>query len=243
MDGTVQVLKVMAAEGEKIRWCLIGEPSCDQALGDTIRNGRRGSLSGRLRILGIQGHVAYPDRAENPIHRALPALEALRATRWDEGNAFFPPTSFQIVALKSDAGALNVIPGIMDLAFNFRFSTASTPTGLQQRVERILREHQLRYELHWQESPSLPFLTAESELLEATREAVHELTGLDAQLSTGGGTSDGRFIAPTGAHVAELGPCNASIHKVDEHVAVAALEPLDRIYARIMEKLLSPSSV
>jgi len=218
---------------------LVGEPSSHDRLGDRIRIGRRGSLSGDLRVLGRQGHVAYPELADNPIHRALPALNDLAARTWDQGNAHFPPTSFQISNLHAGTGATNVIPGHCDVAFNFRFSTESSPESLQAQVTSILDRHGLRYELDWTLS-GLPFLTStRGPLVRAVQAAIRELTGLEPELSTGGGTSDGRFIAPTGAEVIELGPVNATIHQIDECVRIDELEQLSALYERIVEILMT----
>jgi succinyl-diaminopimelate desuccinylase len=242
-DGVVKVIEVFENRGEKIDWCLIGEPSSFDRLGDVIRVGRRGSLCGVLSVLGTQGHVAYPEKADNPIHRLAPALEALTQEVWDQGNDFFPPTSFQISNIKAGTGAENVIPGRLELSFNFRFSTELTETLIRERVEAILDRYGLRYELSWRLSGA-PFLTSGTTLINATQEAIHQQTGQWARPDTGGGTSDGRFIAPTGAEIVELGPLNGSIHKVDEQVPIGDLEPLSRIYEGIMEHLLgsNPSS-
>ncbi|NBS16197.1 MAG: succinyl-diaminopimelate desuccinylase [Gammaproteobacteria bacterium] len=242
-DGVVKVIEVFENRGEKIDWCLIGEPSSFDRLGDVIRVGRRGSLCGALSVLGTQGHVAYPEKADNPIHRLAPALEALTQEVWDQGNAFFPPTSFQISNIKAGTGAENVIPGRLELSFNFRFSTELTETLIRERVEAILDRYGLRYELSWRLSGA-PFLTAGTTLIKATQDAIHQETGQWARPDTGGGTSDGRFIAPTGAEIVELGPLNGTIHKVDEQVPIGDLEPLSRIYEGIMEHLLgsNPSS-
>ena len=238
VDGTVKVVERLEARGEKIDWCLVGEPSSGEQLGDTIKNGRRGSLNGRLVVQGIQGHVAYPHLARNPVHQALPALAELAATEWDRGNDFFPPTSFQISNLHAGTGATNVIPGELEVVFNFRYSTENTAQTLERRTEEILRAHGLEYELEWSLSGE-PFLTSEGELVEAAVAAVREVTGLEPELSTSGGTSDGRFIAPTGAQVIELGPRNATIHKVNEEVGVEELERLSRIYEALLERLLT----
>lgn len=237
LEGTKHVIDTLERRGEKIDWCLVAEPSSDQLLGDTIKYGRRGSLTGELRIHGIQGHVAHPHRADNPVHRFAPALAALVQTEWDRGNEHFPPTSFQISNINAGTGADNVIPGALDVIFNFRFSTAVTQAELEQRVEALLDAHDLRFDLEWTLSGE-PFLTECGELVAVTRNAIREVTGLETKLSTAGGTSDGRFIAPTGAQVIELGPGNASIHKIDEHVRVADLETLSRIYALILTRLL-----
>ncbi len=237
VEGTVKVVERLEARGEKIDWCLVGEPSSGERLGDTIKNGRRGSLNGRLVVKGIQGHVAYPHLARNPVHQALPALAELAAAEWDRGNDFFPPTSFQISNLHAGTGATNVIPGELEVLFNFRYSTENTAESLKGRTEEILRAHGLEYEIEWSLSGE-PFLTPAGELVEAAVAAVREVTGLEPALSTSGGTSDGRFIAPTGAQVIELGPRNATIHKVNEAVGVEELEKLSRIYERLLERLL-----
>jgi len=239
VDGTVRVVEWLTERGERIDWCLVGEPSSHARLGDRVRIGRRGSLSGNLRVLGRQGHVAYPDLAENPIHRALPALTELVSETWDEGNAHFPPTSFQISNLQAGTGATNVIPGHCDVAFNFRFGTESTPESLQDRVTTILDRHGLRYRLDWTLS-GMPFLTStQGPLVRTVQAVIHELTGIETELSTGGGTSDGRFIAPTGAEVIELGPVNATIHQIDECVRIEELEQLSTLYERIVETLMT----
>ena len=237
INGTVKVVEQLEARGEKIKWCLVGEPTCEQRLGDTIKNGRRGSLSARLVVRGVQGHVAYPQRADNPVHRAAPALADLCAEIWDQGNESFPPTTFQISNIHAGTGATNVIPGELEVLFNFRYSTEVTDMVLRRRVTEILSRHDLRYELEWTHSGA-PFLTRAGELVEAARASIRELAGIEATLSTTGGTSDGRFIAPTGAQVLELGPLNASIHKIDECVAVADLDLLSSIYERILQHLL-----
>ena len=236
-DGTVKVIETLEARQEKIDWCLVGEPSSTDRVGDAVKNGRRGSLSGHLRVKGIQGHVAYPQFADNPVHKAAPALAKLVATQWDQGNEFFPATSFQVTGMAAGTGASNVVPGELSVRFNFRFSTEVTAEELQQRVETLLREHQLTFELDWQLSGQ-PFLTEPGTLVNAAREAIAAVTGEPTTLSTAGGTSDGRFIAPTGAQVVELGPVNATIHKVDECVRVADLERLSEMYEGILERLL-----
>jgi succinyl-diaminopimelate desuccinylase len=238
VDGTVRVMEHLEARGEKITGCIVGEPTSTTRVGDTIKNGRRGSLNGRLVVFGQQGHVAYPHLADNPVHRLGPLLSELCGETWDEGNEFFPRTTFQISNIHAGTGANNVIPGTVELLFNFRFSTEVTDHELCERVEAILDRHQLRYELEWSLSGQ-PFLTPSGELVSATRQAIKEITGQETQLSTSGGTSDGRFIAPTGAQVLELGPSNATIHKIDECVRVADLDILSRIYERILEKLLT----
>lgn len=237
INGTVKVVEWLQAKGEQIDWCLVGEPSSSNQLGDVIKNGRRGSLGGTLTVKGIQGHVAYPHLAENPIHRAAPALAELAAEEWDQGNQFFPATSFQISNINGGTGATNVIPGELKVIFNFRFSTEVTEQVLRQRTETILDKHQLDYQLDWALSGQ-PFLTAEGKLVEATVDAIRQETGLDTELSTAGGTSDGRFIAPTGTQVVELGPVNATIHKVDECVRAKDLDTLSNIYEGIIQRLM-----
>jgi succinyl-diaminopimelate desuccinylase len=207
-------------------------------VGDVVKNGRRGSLGARLRVHGVQGHVAYPHLARNPVHQALPALAELAATEWDRGNAFFPPTTFQISNIRAGTGATNVIPGELELLFNFRYSTETDDAQLRRRVEAVLDTHGLDYAIEWTLSGQ-PFLTAEGELVEAAQRAIREVAGIDTELSTAGGTSDGRFIAPTGAQVLELGPVNATIHKVNECVSLADLDTLSAIYERLLERLLA----
>jgi len=238
INGTVKVIETLEARHEKITWCLVGEPSSSEQLGDVIKNGRRGSLNGKISILGKQGHVAYPHLARNPIHLALPALTELSLAEWDQGNAFFPATTFQISNIQSGTGATNVIPATVEALFNFRFSTEVTAEQLKQRTHEILDRHGLQYELQWTLSGQ-PFLTAEGELVAAAQQAIRSVTGLETELSTSGGTSDGRFIAPTGAQVLELGVLNASIHQIDEHVNVADLDPLTDIYQQILVQLLA----
>ena len=238
VDGTVRVVETLEARGEKIDWCLVGEPSSQDRLGDTIKNGRRGSLNGFLTVKGRQGHVAYPHRAVNPLHVLAPSLVELVDEEWDQGNAFFPPTTFQIANLNTGTGAENVIPGTLTAQFNFRFSTEVTAETLQRRVATILDRGGFDYDLTWRLSGD-PFLTPAGALVEAASQAVMETLGYRPELSTGGGTSDGRFIAPTGAQVLELGAINASIHQVNEHVGIEELEQLSTIYRRILEKLLS----
>jgi succinyl-diaminopimelate desuccinylase len=236
-DGVRRVAEEFRRRGQRIDWCVVGEPSSREQLGDLIRVGRRGSLTGRLRVRGVQGHVAYPDRAKNPIHMLAPALAELAATRWDEGNEAFPPTSFQVSNLNAGTGADNVIPGDLDAVFNFRFGTASSAASLRERVERILKDSGVDATIDWWLSGE-PFLTREGPLREAVVAAISEHCGTTPEASTGGGTSDGRFIAPLGAEVVELGPVNASIHKVDESVALAELERLPALYASICARLL-----
>ncbi|GMQ75572.1 MAG: succinyl-diaminopimelate desuccinylase [Gammaproteobacteria bacterium] len=237
VDGTRRVLEELDKRNQGIDWCLVGEPSSHQRVGDRLRNGRRGSLNGHLLVRGTQGHVAYANGAVNPIHGFARALAALDAEIWDSGNDDFPATSFQVSNVNAGTGADNVIPGQLEAMFNFRYSTQLTADGLRQRVAQVLDEHGLDYELSWRHSGE-PFLTAPGVLLDATRAAVQDVTGTAAAASTGGGTSDGRFITRTGAQVVELGPVNASIHRVDEHVRIDELETLSRIYERILEKLL-----
>ncbi|HPE59848.1 MAG TPA: succinyl-diaminopimelate desuccinylase [Thiolinea sp.] len=238
VDGTVKVVEVLEARHEKIDWCLVGEPSSSKQLGDIIKNGRRGSLNARLSIFGKQGHVAYPQLAENPIHRAAPALAELAAINWDNGNAFFPPTTFQISNIHAGTGANNVIPGQVDLLINFRFSTELTHERIQEKTEALLNRHGLKYRIEWSLSGN-PFLTPSGELVAASVRAINAATGQQAKLSTAGGTSDGRFIAPTGTQVLELGPVNASIHQINEHVGVQELETLTIIYQDILAQLLA----
>lgn len=238
VDGTVRVVETLEARGEKIDWCLVGEPSSHDRLGDTLKNGRRGSLNGFLTVKGRQGHVAYPHRAVNPLHVLAPSLVELVDEEWDQGNAFFPPTTFQIANLNTGTGAENVIPGTLTAQFNFRFSTEVTAEDLQRRVATILDRGGFDYDLTWRLSGQ-PFLTTAGALVEAASQAVAAVMGFRPELSTGGGTSDGRFIAPTGAQVLELGAINASIHQVNEHVGVMELEQLSTIYRRILEQLLA----
>lgn len=235
--GTRYVVESLAARGARPDYTIVGEPTSSKVFGDTLKNGRRGSLSGRLRVLGKQGHVAYPQLADNPIHRLAPALAELVATTWDEGNAHFPPTTFQVSNLHAGTGATNVIPGECVVDFNFRFSTEQTPETLRTRTEAILARHGLRYTLEWSLS-GLPFLTPSGTLVEALQQAVREVTGLTPQCSTSGGTSDGRFIAQICPEVVEFGLVNATIHQVDERTAVADLEALACVYERALEKLL-----
>jgi succinyl-diaminopimelate desuccinylase len=239
-DGTVVVCRELQRRGERLDWCIVGEPTSVERTGDMIKNGRRGTMSGKLTVKGIQGHIAYPQLARNPIHMAAPALADLAATVWDQGNPFFPPTSWQISNIHGGTGASNVIPGTVVIDFNFRFSTASTPEGLQARVIDVLARHDLQpgadFDLQWTVG-GLPFLTTPGTLVDAVREAILDATGITTELSTTGGTSDGRFIAPICPQVIELGPPNATIHKVDEHVAVADIEPLKAIYLGVLERL------
>jgi succinyl-diaminopimelate desuccinylase len=237
INGTVKVVEVLEARNEKIDWCLVGEPSSSDRVGDVIKNGRRGSLGCVLSVRGIQGHVAYPHLARNPVHQAAPALAELAATEWDRGNEFFPGTTFQISNIHAGTGATNVIPGVCEITFNFRYSTETSHEDLRARVEAILERHGLDYDAEWTLS-GLPFLTPRGELVDAAQKAIKEVSAIDAQLSTAGGTSDGRFIAPTGAQVLELGPLNATIHKVDECVGVEDLDRLSAMYERILQNLL-----
>ena len=237
VDGTVKVVETLQARGEKIDWCLVGEPSSARRLGDTVKNGRRGSHNARLLVKGVQGHVAYPHLARNPVHQALPALAELAATQWDQGNEFFPPTSFQISNIHAGTGATNVIPGELEVLFNFRYSTETTHEELERRVACVLHDHEVAHEIEWTLSGK-PFLTPAGALVDAARTAIREVSGLETELSTSGGTSDGRFIAPTGAQVIELGPLNATIHKVNECVGVEELDELSAIYERILDELL-----
>lgn len=237
VNGTARVIGWLKQRGEKIDWCVLGEPSSLEQFGDTVRNGRRGSLSGRLEVHGIQGHVAYPERADNPIQCVLPALVELCATRWDTGSDHFPPTRFQISNFNAGTGAGNVIPGTAVIQFNFRYSSAVSVDDLQHRVEEILSRHGVRYSLVWQPAGD-PFLTPPGKLSGVVQEAVEKVTGIRPRLDTGGGTSDGRFIAPTGAEVVEFGPLNASIHKLNECVSLDELDKLADIYLGIMQALL-----
>ncbi|MFQ5644548.1 MAG: succinyl-diaminopimelate desuccinylase [Thiogranum sp.] len=238
VNGTVKVVEYLVERGEKIDLCLVGEPSSSLQLGDTIKNGRRGSLNGKLTVHGKQGHVAYPQLASNPIHLAAAALTELTAIEWDRGNAHFPPTSFQISNIQAGTGAENVIPGELHVMFNLRYSTELDEQTIRKRIHAVLDSHALEYTLDWRLSGA-PFLTPAGELVDAARAAIRETCAIDAGLSTSGGTSDGRFIAPTGAQVLELGPLNATIHQVDECVAVEDLDRLAEIYQRILEKLLT----
>lgn len=237
VNGTVKVVEYLQGRDETIDYCLVGEPSSTDTVGDVIKNGRRGSLGAVLTVKGIQGHVAYPHLARNPVHQAAPALAELAAEEWDRGNDFFPATSFQISNIQAGTGATNVIPGHCRVVFNFRFSTELTEAILRQRTEAILDKHGLDYDLQWTLSGQ-PFLTDRGALVDATVAAIRQETGRDTELSTAGGTSDGRFIAPTGAQVVELGPVNATIHKVDEHTSISELDTLTGIYRRVLENLL-----
>tara|TARA_B100000767_G_scaffold225621_1_gene215005 strand:- start:2484 stop:3623 length:1140 start_codon:yes stop_codon:yes gene_type:complete len=237
-NGTVKVMDYLAEQNESIRWCVVGEPSSTQQTGDTIKNGRRGSLGLKLTINGVQGHVAYPHLADNPIFSFAPTLVELDQTIWDQGNAFFPATSFQVSNIQAGTGATNVIPGNLYITANFRFSTELTVDTIKQRFTEILERHGLTFSINWHLS-GLPFITERGELIDASVMAIKEITGLDTQLSTAGGTSDGRFIAPTGAQLVELGPVNKTIHRVDERVDTVELDQLQAIYTKVMTILLS----
>jgi succinyl-diaminopimelate desuccinylase len=238
INGTTRVIDTLEARNEKITWCIVGEPSSTNEVGDIIKNGRRGSLTGDLTVKGIQGHVAYPHLAKNPVHEATAALDELAKAHWDNGNEFFPPTSFQISNIHAGTGAGNVIPGELNVCFNFRFSTEVTDQALIQGVEAIFDKHQLDYHIDWTFNGQ-PFLTDHGDLLTATQQAILTVTGKPTTPSTAGGTSDGRFIAPTGAQVIELGPVNATIHKIDENVKIADLEKLVDIYYHTLKNLLT----
>ncbi len=237
VNGTVKVMEVLEARQEKIHYCIVGEPSSTTQTGDVIKIGRRGSLHGRLTVHGIQGHVAYPHLARNPIHRAMAPLDALCREVWDEGNESFPPTSFQISNIHAGKGTDNVIPGELEVAFNFRYSTALTEEAIKARTTAILDRFGLEYSLSWHLSGK-PFLTQRGAFIDLVAASIRQVTGLETECSTTGGTSDGRFIAPTGTQLVELGPCNATIHKVDENVRVADLDALSRIYEDVLERLL-----
>jgi len=237
VDGTRRVIETLQARNESIDYCIVGEPSSNEVLGDIIRNGRRGSLNGTLTVHGTEGHVAYPDLASNPIHHFMPALAELCAVEWDQGNDYFPPTSFQISNIHAGEGTNNVVPGEMKALFNFRFSTEVTSELLQQQTEAIFNRHYSDYSIEWQLSGN-PFITEEGILTEAVKQAIYTVTRVETELSTGGGTSDGRFIAPAGAQVVEIGPCNKTIHKANEEVLVDDLERLSQIYEAILAKIL-----
>ena len=238
VDGTVKVIEYLANAAVDIDWCIVGEPTSTSRLGDTIKNGRRGSMNGALKIHGKQGHVAYPHLAQNPVHAALTALDELTRAVWDNGNEFFPPTTFQLSNIHAGTGTENVIPGQMEVAFNFRFSPEVTDQQLQDRVVDVLNKHGLSYELHWRVS-GYPFMTDRGTLVNATVDAIRSVCKLETELSTSGGTSDGRFIAPTGAEVLELGPINATIHQVDECVSCADVTKLAEVYEDILTRLLT----
>ena len=237
IDGTAAVIRELLARGERLEACVVGEPTSVERFGDTIKHGRRGSLTGALRVRGAQCHIAYPERGRNPIHQALPALAELAATEWDRGNEYFSPTSFQIAQVHAGAGAVNTIPGSLDVLFNFRFSTESTVDGLKQRGHAILDAHHIDYDLEWTVSAE-PFLSPRGALVDALSAAVSEVTGVMPNLSTTGGTSDGRFLATISRQVVEFGPLSASIHGIDEHVRIADIEPLSAIYERVIARLL-----
>ena len=239
VDGTVRVVELLKSRGERIDYCLVGEPTCGAKLGDTIKNGRRGSLSGTLRVRGVQGHVAYPHLAKNPVHLAAPALAELAATEWDRGNESFPPTTWQISNIHGGTGASNVIPGELEVMFNFRFSTASRPDDLKRKVESILDRHGLDFEIDWSLSGA-PYLTPRGKLVETLSAAIREVTGTVPEVSTTGGTSDGRFIADICAEVVEFGPLNATIHKLNEHIEIADIGKLCGVYSRLLSRLLAP---
>ncbi|MDO8413374.1 MAG: succinyl-diaminopimelate desuccinylase [Gallionellaceae bacterium] len=238
VDGTVRVVEALQARGEKMDYCIVGEPTAVAKLGDTIKNGRRGSLSGTLTVKGVQGHIAYPHLVKNPIHLAAPAIAELAATVWDQGNEYFPATSWQISNIHGGTGATNVVPGTVEIEFNFRFSTASTVEGLKASVHAILDQHGLNYDLLWALSGK-PYLTPRGDLVEAVAAAIKQVTGITTELSTSGGTSDGRFIADICPQVLELGPVNATIHKLNECVAVADLDSLSEIYCLTLVNLLA----
>jgi succinyl-diaminopimelate desuccinylase len=237
VDGTVRVVESLQARGESLDYCIVGEPTSVSKTGDTIKNGRRGSLSGTLTVKGIQGHIAYPHLVKNPIHLAAPSIAELAATTWDNGNEYFPPTSWQISNIHGGTGATNVVPGTVEILFNFRFSTASSVEELQSRVHEILDRHQLEYDLEWEFSGK-PYLTPRGNLVDAVSAAIKQVTGVETELSTSGGTSDGRFIADICPQVIELGPLNSTIHKINECVSVADLNSLSEIYFLILKNLL-----
>ena len=237
VDGTVKVVEHLEDNNIKIDWCIVGEPTSTEKLGDIIKNGRRGSLNGDLLVKGTQGHVAYPHLGDNPVHNFADALSALTKEQWDNGNEFFPATTFQISNIQAGTGVTNVIPGELSVKFNFRFSTELTTDDIKQRVETLLDKHNLTYELKWSLTGD-PFITGRGDLVNATVDAIKEVTGTDSELSTSGGTSDGRFIAPSGAQVLELGPCNATIHQVDENVRATDLDILTDVYEQLLMKLL-----
>lgn len=236
LDGTVKVCEWLTAQGEKLDYCIVGEPTSVARTGDMIKNGRRGTLSGKLTVKGVQGHIAYPHLAKNPIHLLAPALDELVGIEWDKGNAFFPPTSWQVSNIHGGTGASNVIPGTVVVDFNFRFSTESTPESLQTRLQAVLDRHELAFDLSWTLGGT-PFLTTPGTLVDAVVAAIQSEVGITPELSTSGGTSDGRFIAKICPQVIELGPPNATIHKINEHIALADIEPLTRIYQRVLENL------
>ncbi len=238
VDGTVRVVEGLQARNEKMDYCIVGEPTCVSKLGDTIKNGRRGSLSGTLTVKGVQGHIAYPHLVKNPIHLSAPAIAELAATEWDKGNEYFPPTSWQISNIRGGTGATNVVPGTVEILFNFRHSTASTVDSLKSRFIAILDKHGLEYDLQWENSSGKPYLTPRGDMVDAVASAIKQVTGIETELSTSGGTSDGRFIADICPQVIELGPLNATIHKLNECVAVADLDALSEIYYLTLVNLL-----
>jgi succinyl-diaminopimelate desuccinylase len=238
VDGTSKVVELLKSRGERIDYCLVGEPTCVAKLGDTIKNGRRGSLSGTLRVKGVQAHIAYPHLGKNPVHLVTPALAELAATEWDKGNESFPPTTWQISNIHGGTGADNVIPGELEIKFNFRFGTASAADGLKQCVHAVLDRHKIEYQLDWTLS-AVPYLTPRGKLVEAVSTSIREVTRITPEVSTTGGTSDGRFIADICSEVVEFGPVNATIHKLNEHIDLAAIEPLREIYVRLMARLLT----
>ncbi|KNH10393.1 N-succinyl-L,L-diaminopimelate desuccinylase [Candidatus Burkholderia brachyanthoides] len=237
-DGTVKVVEALKARGTRLDYCIVGEPTSNATLGDMVKNGRRGSMTGKLIVNGVQGHIAYPHLAKNPVHLLVPALAELVAEKWDDGNEYFPPTTWQVSNLHSGSGATNIIPGHADLMFNFRFSTASTVEGLQSRVHAILDKHGLDYDLQWIVS-GRPFLTPRGALSNALEKAIRDETGVSTELSTTGGTSDSRFITSICDQVVEFGPPNGTIHKIDEHVEVRFIEPLKNVYRRVLEQLIA----
>ena len=237
VDGTVRVVEALQARGEKLDYCIVGEPTSAEKIGDTIKNGRRGSLSGTLTVKGVQGHIAYPHLTKNPIHLAAPAIAELAATVWDHGNEYFPPTTWQISNIHGGTGAGNIVPGTMEIEFNFRFSTASTTDGLKAKVHAILDKHGLSYDVAWSLAAK-PYLTPRGDLVDAVSAAIKQMTGIETELSTSGGTSDGRFIADICPQVIEFGPLNATIHKLNECVGVADLDALSEIYCGILTRLL-----
>ena len=238
VDGTVKVVEALSKRGERIDFCIVGEPTCESRFGDTIKVGRRGSLQGRLRVKGIQGHIAYPHLARNPVHQSLPALAELASTEWDKGNEVFPPTTWQISNAHAGTGATNVIPADFSLMFNFRFSTASTADGLKQRVHAILDRHGLEYDLQWTLS-AVPYYTKRGALVDTAVAAIREISGVDANVSTTGGTSDGRFIAAIAKELIEFGPLNDSIHKLNEYISLESFGPLTQVYGKLLERLLA----
>jgi succinyl-diaminopimelate desuccinylase len=239
VDGTVRVVEALKERKELLDYCIVGEPTAVAKVGDTIKNGRRGSLSATLIVKGVQGHIAYPHLVKNPIHKAAPAIAELAATEWDKGNEYFPPTSWQISNIHGGTGATNVVPGTVEIQFNFRHSTASTVESLKQRIHAVLDKHGLEYDMQWENSSGKPYLTPRGDLVEAVADAIKQVTGLDTELSTSGGTSDGRFIADICKQVLEVGPVNATIHKINECVSVNDLEALSEIYYLTLVKLLA----